>query len=81
VYLFWLINSTLINSFILWRTKAEQMVIGQKDEHQRSQRVFREAIIKHLFKDAKEPLIDFDITILKHHEFVRPFIRILIKHH
>jgi hypothetical protein len=57
------------------------MVIGRKDKHQRSQRVFKEAIIKHLLKDAKEPLIDFNITILKHHEFVRPSIRILIKHH
>jgi hypothetical protein len=36
VYLFWLIDSALINSFILWRTKAEQMVVGRKDEHQRS---------------------------------------------
>jgi hypothetical protein len=57
------------------------MVIGRKDKHQRSQRVFKEAIIKRLLKDAKEPLIDFNITILKHHEFVRPSIRILIKHH
>jgi hypothetical protein len=57
------------------------MVVGRKDEHQRSQRVFKEAIIKHLLKDAKEPLIDFDITILEHHEFVRPSIRIPIKHH
>ena len=81
MYLFWLIDSTLINSFILQRTEAKQMVVGRKDEHQRSQRVFREAIIKHLFKDAKEPLIDFDITILKHHEFVRPSIRIPIKHY
>jgi hypothetical protein len=50
------------------------MIIGRKDEHQRSQRVFREAIIKYLLKDTKEPLINFNITILKHHEFVRPSI-------
>jgi hypothetical protein len=50
------------------------MVVGRKDKYQRSQRIFREAIIKHLLKDAKEPLINFDITILKHYKFVRPSI-------
>ena len=45
VYLFWLIDSALINAFILWRTKAKQMVVSRKNKHQPSQRVFREAII------------------------------------
>lgn len=46
------------------------MVVGRKDEHQRSQRVFREAIINHLLKDALEPLISFNITILLHYKVV-----------
>ncbi len=82
VYLFWLIDSALINAFILWRTEAEQMVVGRKDEHQRSQRVFREAIIKHLLKDAIEPPISYDVVIRQHHEFVAPnSFRLPIKYH
>ena len=46
------------------------MVVGRKDEHQRSQRVFKEAIINYLLKDALKPLISFDITILLHYEVV-----------
>ena len=82
VYLFWLIDSALINAFILWRTEAKQMVIGRKNEHQRSQRVFKEAIIKHLLKDAIKPRISYEITITKGHRFIalNPY-RLPIIHH
>jgi hypothetical protein len=71
VYLFWLVDCALINAFILWRTEAEQVVVGRQQERMR-QRVFRGAIIKHLLKESPEPRLGFNIVIRKHHQFIEP---------
>ena len=55
IYMQWLVDCAIINAFILWRKDAEQRVIGRQNEHIRSQRVFREAIIEYLLKETLEP--------------------------
>jgi hypothetical protein len=72
IYLQWLINCTIINTFILWRKDAEQMVIGHQNEHLRSQRIFREAVIKHLLKESQEPRLSFKIYLGAHHKLIEP---------
>jgi hypothetical protein len=82
VYLFWLFDCAIINSFILWRTEIEQMVVGRKDEHMRLQRVYREAIIKYLLKESPEPRLRFRVVVItKYHQFIEPNIRIALRFH
>ena len=41
VYWFWLLDHTIINSYILWKGEVEKEVIGRANEYRRSQRYFR----------------------------------------
>jgi len=68
----WLVDCAIINAFILWRKDAEQRVIGRQNEHIRSQRVFREAIIEYLLKETPEPRLRFDFRIRTNHQFIEP---------
>jgi hypothetical protein len=68
--MFWLFDSAIINAFILWKHEVEQGCIGRQNEHIRSQRVFREALIQYLLKDTPEPRLCFHIVINKQHQFI-----------
>jgi hypothetical protein len=72
VYFFWLIDSAIINAYILWKKEAQELVVGRQNEHMRTQRLFRESIIRHLLKDSPDALLTFRITVGKRHEFIRP---------
>jgi hypothetical protein len=36
VYFFWLIDSVIINAYILWKKEAQEIVIGRQNEYMRS---------------------------------------------
>jgi hypothetical protein len=72
VYMFWLVDCAIINAFILWRKEAQEMVVGRQNEYMRSQRLFRESIIRHLTKSSVEARLSYGIVIRKHHEFIHP---------
>ncbi|PMD16788.1 hypothetical protein NA56DRAFT_302562 [Hyaloscypha hepaticicola] len=51
-YWFWLLDTALINAYILWKGEVEKKVIGRANEHLRKQSVFRESIITSLLESS-----------------------------
>ena len=47
-YWFWLLDTTIVNAFLLWHWEMENRCVGRALEHERSQRVFREALVQSL---------------------------------
>ena len=52
LYWFWLLNTALINAYILWKEEVIKEVVGRANEHHRKQSVFREAIITSLLESS-----------------------------
>jgi hypothetical protein len=71
-YWFWILDSVIINAFILWKGEVEKEVIGRVGEHLQSQRYFKEALIEYLLKQTLEPKLHYEIVIRKHHKFIAP---------
>jgi hypothetical protein len=64
-YWFFLLEHTLINAFILWRSEVEQTMVGRINEHLRKQSVFREAIITSLLESSSRSTTSLDVYIYK----------------
>jgi hypothetical protein len=47
-YWFWLLDTVVVNAFLLWRWECESVVVGRKNENKRSQRAFRVALVQSL---------------------------------
>jgi hypothetical protein len=47
-YWFWLLDITIINAFLLWHWEMENRCVGRALKEQRSQRIFREALVQSL---------------------------------
>jgi hypothetical protein len=45
LYWFWLLDTTIVNTFLLWHWEVENRCIGRVLEKERSQRIFREALV------------------------------------
>jgi hypothetical protein len=45
LYWFWLLDTTIVNVFLLWHWEMENRCVGRVLEKERSQRVFREALV------------------------------------
>jgi hypothetical protein len=45
LYWFWLLDTTIVNAFLLWHWEIENRCIGRVFEKEHSQRVFREALV------------------------------------
>jgi hypothetical protein len=52
LYWFWLLDTTIVNAFLLWYWEIENRCIGRALEKERSQRVFREALVQSLIGPA-----------------------------
>ena len=48
LYWFWLLDTTLVNAFLLWRWEMENRCVGRAFEKDRCQRVFRDALVQSL---------------------------------
>jgi hypothetical protein len=70
-YFFWLLDSAIINSYLLWRWELEANFIGRRSEALRSHRTYREALIRGLagpIDNIPSPYI----RVMKGHKLRRP---------
>ena len=74
LYWFWLLDTTIVNAFLLWHWEIENRCVGRALEHERSQRVFREALVQSLIRP---PLIGKGGSI---NNSAIPYIRITKGH-
>ena len=75
-YFFFLLDTSLINAYLLWRWEGEARVnYSRQGESLRTHRVFREAIIQKLLIDPPShpaQRMSFDIVIGPKHQFRQP---------
>lgn len=82
-YFFWLLDSAIINAFLLWRWELESRMNGRQHEGQRSHRQFREFLVEDLIGlEAPASRRNSPIRVYKTSQFKKPQIsRYQARHH
>ncbi|KAG4435093.1 hypothetical protein IFR05_009428 [Cadophora sp. M221] len=75
-YFFWLLDSAIINAFLLWRWELESRVVGRQFEGQRYHRQFREFLVEDLV-DVEAPASHHNspIQVYQSSKLVKPNTR------